>query len=106
VLSLLAFNIGIELAQLTCIALVFPSLYVLSGTRFYPAFRVAGALLALTAATGWGLERTGMLENPLGGVEAAAVTHLSSIVVLLAGMAIVARLLNAGLLRSNPRRGG
>lgn len=93
-LSLLAFNIGIELAQLTCIALVFPSLYVLSSTRVYPTFRVAGATLALTAATGWALERIGLLDNPLGALEAAAVAHLPSIVLLLAGIAIAARLLN------------
>jgi HupE/UreJ protein len=101
-LSLLAFNVGIELAQLTCVALVFPSLYVLSRTRFYPAFRVAGASLALAAATGWGLERLGALDNPLGAVEATAVAHLSSIVALLAALAIVARLLDGrpGVLRA------
>jgi HupE / UreJ protein len=93
-LSLLAFNVGIELAQLTCVALVFPSLYVLSRTRFYPAFRVASASLALVAATGWGLDRLGVLANPLGPVEAAAVAHLSGIVALLAGLAILARLVN------------
>jgi HupE / UreJ protein len=105
-LSLLAFNIGIELAQLTCIALVFPSLYLLSGTRFYAAFRVAGASLALTAATGWGLERTGVLDNPLAALEATAVAHLSSIVVLLAGIAIVARLLNGSTAAIEPQTRG
>ena len=43
VLSRLAFNVGIELANLTCVAAVFPSLYLLSRTRFYPAVRLAGA---------------------------------------------------------------
>ena len=91
-LSLLAFNVGIELAQLTCVALVFPSLYVLSRTRFYPAFRVAGASLALAAAAGWGLDRLGLPANPFGALETVAVAHLPSIVLLLAGLAIAARL--------------
>ncbi len=55
--ALLAFTVGIELAQLTCVALVFPSLYLLSRTPLYPAVRVAGATFALAAATGWGLVR-------------------------------------------------
>lgn len=101
---MLGFNVGIELAQLTCVALVFPSLYVLSRTRFYPAFRVAGAWLALAAATAWGLDRLGALDNPLGA--AAAVAHLSSIVALLAGLAIVARLLDGrpGAVRTRAAR--
>lgn len=37
----------IELAQLTCVALVFPSLYVLSRTRFHPAFRVSNIAILL-----------------------------------------------------------
>ena len=106
-LSLLAFNVGIELAQLTCVALVFPSLYVLSRTRFYPAFRVAGASLALAAATGWGLDRARCAGATRSArVEDAAVAHLSSIVLLLAGLAIVARLLDGrpGAVRTHAAR--
>jgi len=43
VLTLLAFNVGVELAQLVTVALVFPSLYLASRTRCYPALRIAGA---------------------------------------------------------------
>ena len=93
-LSLLAFNVGIELAQLTCVALVFPSLYLLSRTRLYPAVRTAGATFALVAATGWALDRLGALSNPLGAIEDAAVAHLSSIAILLAGLAILVQLLD------------
>ncbi|MCB0827912.1 MAG: HupE/UreJ family protein [Solirubrobacterales bacterium] len=85
--SLLAFNFGVELAQLSAVALVFPSLYLLSRTRFYPTVRVTGACLALAAATGWGLDRAGALANPLAGVEAVAIGHLWLIVVGLAGLA-------------------
>jgi hypothetical protein len=63
---------------------------------------VAGASLALGAATGWGLDRLGVLDNPLDAAEAAAVAHLASIVVVLAGLAIVARLLDGrpGVIRT------
>ena len=67
VLSLLAFNVGIELAQLATVALVLPSLYVLSRTRAYPAVRTAAAGLALAAATGWGLDRLGLAGQPARG---------------------------------------
>ena len=52
VLSLLAFNVGVELAQLLTVALVFPSLYVVSRTRYHPALCLTGAGVALAAATG------------------------------------------------------
>ncbi len=90
-LALLAFNVGIELAQLACVALVFPSLYLLSRTPLHPAFRVAGATFALAAATGWGLERLGVLPNPLGGLEDAAMGNLWVIVLALASLPLAAR---------------
>ncbi len=67
--SLLGFNIGVELAQLAAVALVFPSLWVLSRTRAYPRVRIGGGVLALVAATAWGLERLDVLDNPLAGAE-------------------------------------
>lgn len=69
VTSLLGFNVGVELAQLAAVALVFPSLWLLSRTRVYPRVRVGGGILALVAATAWGLDRAGALDNPLAGVE-------------------------------------
>ena len=94
VLTLLAFNVGIELAQLATIALVFPSLYVASRTRWYPAIRVAGASAALVAATGWALERLGLLANPLAGAEDAAIAHPWTVVGALAASAGTAWLLD------------
>ncbi|SDC92127.1 HupE / UreJ protein [Geodermatophilus telluris] len=73
--ALLAFNVGVELAQLLTVALVFPSLYVVSRTRFSPALRLTGAGVALAAATGWALDRLGLLANPLAGAEDAAIAH-------------------------------
>ena len=87
VLSLLAFNVGVELAQLLTVASVFPSLYVVSRTRFYPALRLTGAVVALAAATGWALDRLGLLADPLAGAEDAVIAHPWWTV---AGLAVVA----------------
>jgi hypothetical protein len=82
--ALLAFNVGVELAQLLTVALLFPSLYLASRTRWYPALRIAGAVAALAAATGWVLDRLGVLANPLAGVEEAVIGHPWSVVTGLA----------------------
>jgi hypothetical protein len=61
-LSILGFNIGIELMQLAVIIAVIPWLLLLSRTLFYTFFRVFGAILAGIAAIGWITER--LLETP------------------------------------------
>ena len=91
-LALLAFNVGIELAQLAAVALVLPSLYMLSRTRAYPVMRVTAAGLALVAATGWALDRLGVLDNPLTVVEEAAIANPLAIVLGLAALAAGASL--------------
>lgn len=96
-LALLAFNLGVELAQLTVVALLVPSLYVASRTPVYPVLRVGTALLALVAATGWALDRLGVLAGPwstaLAGAEGAVVGHLWAVV---GGLALVALAAAAG----------
>ena len=88
--ALLGFNVGIELAQLTVVALVFPSLYALSTTRWYPTVRVLGASSVLVAATGWAIDRLGLITNPLTPVETAAVAHPWVVVLALAALAVAA----------------
>jgi hypothetical protein len=56
-LSILGFNIGIELMQLFVIAITIPWLILLSRTIFYKGIRIGGALLAAIAASGWLVER-------------------------------------------------
>ncbi|SNS32150.1 HupE / UreJ protein [Geodermatophilus saharensis] len=85
--ALLAFNVGVELAQLLTVALVFPSLYLASRTRWYPAVRLAGAAVALVAALGWALDRLGVLADPLAGAEEAVIARPWTGV---AGLALVA----------------
>jgi HupE / UreJ protein len=58
VLSILGFNIGIELMQLLVISVTIPWLILLSRTSFYTFFRTFGAIIGFVAACGWILERT------------------------------------------------
>ncbi|GGD43739.1 hypothetical protein GCM10011514_04580 [Emticicia aquatilis] len=62
ILSILGFNIGIELMQLAVIVAVIPWLLLLSRTSFYAIFRVFGAVVAGIAAIGWIIER--VLDEP------------------------------------------
>lgn len=88
--ALLAFNVGVELAQVVATLLVFPSLYVLARSRFATATRVTGGLVALVAAVCWVLDRLGVVADPLAGVEAAAVAHPFVVVGGLAAVAAAA----------------
>ncbi len=73
-LSLLGFNLGIELMQLFVIALTLPWLLLLSRTSAYDWVRVGGAALAALAAAGWIVERVSGQTNGLGqaAVQVAA----------------------------------
>ncbi|MGI4751115.1 MAG: HupE/UreJ family protein [Janthinobacterium lividum] len=63
VLSILGFNIGIELMQLFVIAMVIPWLILLSRLPVYKIIRVVGAVLAGVAAIGWIIERISSRAN-------------------------------------------
>ena len=57
VLSILGFNIGIELMQLLIILLIFPILILLNKTRYYPQIRQIGAIIMMILAFAWMMER-------------------------------------------------
>jgi len=57
ILSLLGFNIGIELMQIFVIIIIIPWLILLSPFKIYKWVRVLGALLAGIAAIAWMMER-------------------------------------------------
>ena len=59
ILSILGFNIGIELMQLCIILVIFPLLILLSQTRYYTIFRQIGAVLMIIMAMVWIVERMG-----------------------------------------------
>ena len=60
-LSILGFNVGIELMQLFIILLVFPLLILLNKTRYYAQISQIGAILIMILALTWMVER--ILEN-------------------------------------------
>jgi hypothetical protein len=64
-LSLLGFNLGIESMQLMVIALLLPTLILLSRTRWYTVIRPAAAGFAAACALGWIVERALGIRNPM-----------------------------------------
>ncbi len=92
--ELLGFNLGIELAQLLVVALIMPSLLLLSRTPLYPALRTALACFGLVLACGWLAERTSMVTaNPLEGLSTTLVAHpfaIAAIAAAVAGVAVLA----------------
>lgn len=92
-LTLLAFNVGVELAQLVVVTLVFPSLLVVSRTGWYPVVRRGGASLALALAVCWALDRLGVLTDPMAPAESWAVGHPWTVVAGCAAVAALATLL-------------
>lgn len=76
-LSILGFNIGIELMQLAVIIAVIPWLLLLSRTSFYAIFRVLGAILAGIASIGWIIERIFDEPNIITNLIAKATNYSS-----------------------------
>ena len=62
-LSILGFNIGIELMQLGIMAVILPSFILLSQTKLYSLFRIFGAIAANIAAVAWIFERVSDTPN-------------------------------------------
>ncbi|GAA2686981.1 hypothetical protein Apa02nite_037180 [Actinoplanes palleronii] len=91
VADLLGFNLGIEVTQLAVVALLMPSLLVLSRTRIYPAVRIGIAGAGVVLATAWLAERTTLIsENPLNRVTDGLVAHPFLVAAALAVVAGVA----------------
>lgn len=91
VADLFGFNLGIELTQLLVVALLMPSLLVLSRTRFYPAVRVTLAGAGIVLAAAWLAERTTLIgSNPLNAVTDALVAHPFVVAGTLAAAAAIA----------------
>jgi hypothetical protein len=75
-LSILGFNLGIELMQLLVIGLVVPWLILLSRTPDYTGVRVVGAVGAAIAALAWIIERTLLTGSPFSAAVERA-SHLA-----------------------------
>jgi hypothetical protein len=89
VTELLGFNLGIELTQLIVVALIMPSLILLSRTQLYPALRIGLAGLGIVLAAAWLAERTTLIPaNPFEGISATLVAHPFLVAAALAGIAV------------------
>ncbi|SDF58924.1 HupE/UreJ family protein [Chitinophaga filiformis] len=68
VLSILGFNIGIELMQLFVIGISVPWLIILSRKAMYRYVRITGAVFAAIAAIAWMLQRYLQRSNPFSTI--------------------------------------
>jgi hypothetical protein len=88
VLSLLGFNLGIELMQLVVVTLVLPPLVLLARAGRYHLLRVAAATLTGLAASGWLVARLGW-ANPVADAADSLGTAAAPVVAILWGAALV-----------------
>jgi len=88
-LSLLGFNLGIELIQVLLVALALPALLVLARLRIGPGLRVGGSLVTAAAAAGWLLDRLG-LPNAVARIADSAGAHTTPMVAGLSATAALA----------------
>lgn len=91
-LSILGFNLGIELMQLFVIAITVPWLILLSLTPVYKRVRIIIAILAAIAALGWILERVSGTPNMIGSSIQQITPYAPLGILLLAFIAIPAYL--------------
>ncbi len=64
-LSLLGFNIGVEFGQILIICLIFPILFLLRKTSFYPKLIFWGSILLIIIAFYWVFERLFEIDLPV-----------------------------------------
>jgi len=65
-LSLLGFNLGVEVGQVIIISLIFPVLYLIRRMKIYPGLLVFGSMLLILIAMYWFVERFFEIDLPLG----------------------------------------
>jgi hypothetical protein len=89
-LSILGFNLGIELMQLFVIALTMPWFVLISQTAAHPWVRITGATFAILASGGWILNRVSGVSNAIER-SMNTVTELAPLgILVLAAVAIPA----------------
>ena len=76
--SLLAFNVGVELGQLLVVALVFPVLFSVRNLPLYPQYAMPTGAIALIVISGyWFTERAFEIDLPAGAIFSTVVGLLS-----------------------------
>lgn len=89
ILSLLGFNLGIELMQLLVVGLTTPWLLLLARTPYYRYVRLGGAALSGVAAAGWLIERLSGQANGLTRALAGVVPYAPWLLAVLAAAAVL-----------------
>jgi HupE / UreJ protein len=94
VAGILAFNLGIETMQMLVVALILPSLMLMSGTRAYSAVRIGGAVFAGAASLGWIVERLFDVATPVDTIVNAILTQVPGVAVTLFLVSLACRYLD------------
>jgi len=72
VLSLLGFNLGVEIGQVAIICVIFPILFYLRSTKYYARILVYGSLILIAISLYWFVERAFdidmLLDNYVGDI--------------------------------------
>jgi hypothetical protein len=98
-LSILGFNLGIELMQLLVVAVTMPWLIILSRSlAIYTYVRIIGATFAATAAIGWIIERVTSKPNLISTFVLQVADCAKWLIVLLAFLAFLS-LISKGISR-------
>ena len=87
-ISILGFNMGIELMQLFIMLVTVPWLIILSAYSIYKWVRITGGILTLLAAVAWLVERATGSSNPVSKQLEILTTHGNIFVMALALLAI------------------
>jgi hypothetical protein len=96
--SILGFNLGIEVMQLIVVAATMPSLLLLSRIRAFSLLRIGGALFAMLASGGWIIERLLNMQNAIGPLVESTAHHapwIASALFLLSLLSLPLRSLRA-----------
>ncbi len=89
IISILGFNVGIELMQLLVIVITMPWLILLSKGSFYTAIRLGGAIFAAIAAIAWMFQRCLEKQNVLTSLVENIARHAIWIIVGIAVLALL-----------------
>jgi len=88
-LSILGFNLGIEIMQLFVVAITIPWLIILSGTNMYNYVRITGAAFAGTASIGWIVERVSGQSNFVSILISQVADEAKWVIVFLAVLSLI-----------------
>lgn len=83
ILSILGFNLGIEVMQLWIILMCIPWLILLSRTAYYTIFRITCAILASIAAFAWMLERYSQKGNIISDLISKSMAYSNQALIVL-----------------------